>query len=315
MEPLAPIGRGSSPVLVLGGTGHVGRHIVERLLAKQVKVRVVSRNLEKARALLGGLPEIVLGDITDPAAMARALDGASGIVVSVSSVNRKQTRLVEAIERDGVIAALRMAEDRQVTRAVVISTYEVREGVGPAAVRRVAAAKLAVERYLEQSKLNWTVLGAPPSMEIFLAMTRGRTMVVPGGGPPALPTVSPVDLGEVAAQAVLRMDLAGQRLRVVGPDVVGFAEAARRLSVVYGYPIRYRKLPLFPFCLAYWLTRPLAYVFDLALYAHTMLGFIRLMNRFPQDIAAEAPADHQRLLSLFSLTPHTLEMEARRRRS
>jgi uncharacterized protein YbjT (DUF2867 family) len=303
------------PILVLGGTGHYGRHIVERLIAKGTSVRVLSRNVERARELLGGAPELVSGDLSDGAVVARALDGASGMVVSVSGVSRKQIRRVEAIERDAVIAALRMAEDRQVERAVVISTYDLREGVGPAAIRRIGAGKLAVERHLAQSKLNWTVLGVPPSMEIFLAMVRGRTMAVPGGGPPILPTVSPVDVGEVAAQAVLRRDLAGQRLRVAGPDTIGFAEAARRLSAVYGYPIRYRRLPIFPVRLGYWLTWPLARVSDLALYLHTMLGFIQLMNRFPQDLAAQAPADHQRLLGLFSLLPHTLEMEARRRQA
>ena len=44
-----------------------------------------------------------------------------------------------------------------------------------------------------------------------------------------------------------------------------------------------------------------------------MLGFIRLLNYFPADLAAEAEAGHQKLLALFQLTPHTLEMEARRR--
>ena len=43
---------------------------------------------------------------------------------------------------------------------------------------------------------------AAPSMEIFFAMLRGDTLVVPGGGPPALPTVAASDLGEIAAQAM-----------------------------------------------------------------------------------------------------------------
>ena len=75
------------PILVLGGTGHYGRHIVERLVAKGERVRVLSRNLEKARRTLGGAPEILAGDITDDVVLARALDGASGMVVSVSGVN------------------------------------------------------------------------------------------------------------------------------------------------------------------------------------------------------------------------------------
>jgi uncharacterized protein YbjT (DUF2867 family) len=300
-------------ILVLGGTGHYGRHIVSQLVAKGAKVRVLSRSVERARGILGSAPEVLAGDITDPVSLSRALEGADGIVVSISAVNRKQIRRAVAIERDGVIAALRTAEKRHVQRVVVISTYDVRRDVGSPPVRRIAAAKLAVEEYLARSSLNWTVLGAPPSQEIFFAMTRGKTMIVPGGGPPALPTISPLDLGEVAAQAVLRTDLAGLRVRVVGPETLGFAEAARRLSAVYGHPITFRRIPLFPFRLGYWLTWPLAPFFDLALYLNTMLGFIRLMNQFPQDVAAEAAADHRRLRSLFDLATHSLEAEASRR--
>ncbi len=35
-------------------------------------------------------------------------------------------------------------------------------------------------------------------------------MMVPGGGPEGLPTVSAVDVGEIAAQALLRDDLSGR---------------------------------------------------------------------------------------------------------
>jgi uncharacterized protein YbjT (DUF2867 family) len=138
-------------------------------------------------------------------------------------------------------------------------------------------------------------------------------MTVPGGGPQALPTVSPFDVGEVAAQAILRPELAGKRVRVVGPDSIGFAEAARRLSKVYGHPIKLRPIPLFPLRLAYWLTWPLGRFSNLALHAHTMLGFALSLSQFPQDVAAQAAADHRQLLGLFELSPHSLEMEARRR--
>jgi hypothetical protein len=45
-----------------------------------------------------------------------------------------------------VIAALGLAEDRRGQRVVVVSTYDLREAVGAGAIRRIAAAKVAVER-------------------------------------------------------------------------------------------------------------------------------------------------------------------------
>jgi hypothetical protein len=41
-----------------------------------------------------------------------------------------------------------------------------------------------------------------------------------------------------------------------------------------------------------------------------MLGFIQLLNQFPQDVVAEVPKFHRLLLDTFDYVPTTLEMEA-----
>jgi hypothetical protein len=48
-------------------------------------------------------------------------------------------------------------------------------------------------------------------------------------------------------------------------------------------------------------------------YAHALLGFARLLNAFPEDVALASVEDHRNLLEIFDYTPTTLEMEARRR--
>jgi len=149
-------------------------------------------------------------------------------------------------------------------------------------------------------------------MQIFFAMIRGETMMVPGGGPPALPTIAAVDVGEIAAQAALRDDLGGRRFRLVGPEALSFPEAARRIAAVLGRPIRFRKIPLAGPILAWRITRPLARFSDRLLYVNQMLGFIQLLNRFPAEIAAQAPQAHRLLLETFNYQPTTLEMEAQR---
>ena len=151
---------------------------------------------------------------------------------------------MRAIEQDGVIAVLERMQKTQVSRVVYVSVFDIRQDAAPKIKLESAGIKQAVEEHLAQSRLNWTVLGAPPSMELFFAMIRGNVMIVPGGGPKALVSVSPVDLGEIAAQAVLRDDLSGKRFRVAGPEALSFPEAARRLSAVYGHEIRFRKIPI-----------------------------------------------------------------------
>jgi len=67
-------------VLVIGGAGRTGRHVVDLLTANGDRVRVMSRR--PSRIGRQGV-ELITGDIADPSAVARAVDGVDAVVVSV----------------------------------------------------------------------------------------------------------------------------------------------------------------------------------------------------------------------------------------
>ena len=78
VSPSEPgLSRRSGPtVLVLGGTGFLGRALVKRLLADGVALRVLVRNLSgPARALADLGVEVITGDMADTDSVAAALDG------------------------------------------------------------------------------------------------------------------------------------------------------------------------------------------------------------------------------------------------
>ncbi len=297
------------PILVIGGTGHYGGFIVRALLEQGAWVRVLSRNAERARTTLGEGPEIAEGDITDPAALAEAMQGARAIVIAIAANKPGQIRQRQSIERDAVLSLLKEAERQDLRRIVYLSGYDIqRDFAMQHGLLDFAEPQLAVQAALEASKLEWTILGCPPSMEIFFAFIRGQTMRVPGGGPPALPTIAPSDLGIIAAQAALRDDLARLHFRLPGPEALSFPEAARRIGEVWGQPLRFGKIPLAPI-------KSAAFLFA---WAFPYLGYlgaaVTLLNAFPEAMAAEVPKDHQRVKDTFDFTPTSLEDEARRRR-
>jgi uncharacterized protein YbjT (DUF2867 family) len=296
-----------TPILVLGGTGHYGRHIVKSLQEKGQQVRVLTRNAANARRILGDEAEIVEGDITSRESVVEALEGVKAVVISVSAFTPKLIRKLELIERDSVLMVLEEAQNAGISRIVYLSGYALRRGLVEELDLAFGRIKLEIETALAQSDFSWTVLGEAPSMEVFFAVIRGEKMIVPGGGPPALPTVSPVDTGEIAAQTVLREDLGGRRIRVTGPEAISFPEAARRISAVTGKRLEFQKIPLFPLRVASLVTWPFNP------YLRHLVGSARLMNRFPQDLAAQVSEDHRWLVDTFSYTPTTLEMETRRR--
>ncbi len=61
--------------LVTGSTGLVGYHIVQALLRRGRHVKVLVRSIDKGKALFPEACEFVQGDITDPEAVRRAMEG------------------------------------------------------------------------------------------------------------------------------------------------------------------------------------------------------------------------------------------------
>lgn len=111
-------------LVVLGGTGFVGRHLVPRLHAAGHRIDVLSRNRERHREL-GVLPRVRVRsvDVHDAAALADALRGADAAINLVGILNERGrdgsgfrrahvvlTRtLLDACARAGVTRLLQMS--------------------------------------------------------------------------------------------------------------------------------------------------------------------------------------------------------------
>lgn len=76
---MLPSGAGETrPILVTGATGYVGGRLVERLLERGMRVRVMVRDAERARARpWADAVEIVEADLMEPASLEAALRGVS----------------------------------------------------------------------------------------------------------------------------------------------------------------------------------------------------------------------------------------------
>ncbi|UCH09584.1 MAG: NAD(P)H-binding protein [Fidelibacterota bacterium] len=297
-----------SPILVLGGTGHYGSCIVNSLLAKNAAVRVLTRNPDKARDLLGDRPEIFSGDITARESVTEALKQVNAVMICVSAMSWGSVKHIREIERDGVLMVLEEAGKAGTERVVYTSGYEMREEViTRLRIRKLGEIKLEIEAALARSGLNWTVLGCAPSMELLFTFYRRGRLTVPGGGPPALPTISRHDVGEIAAQALLRTDLGSRRFRMTGPEALSFPEAARRIADFTGQPVKFVRIPLLPLKLAGLITRPFNP------FVQYLFWSVKLLNHFPEDLAAQVPQDHALLRETFDYEPVTFDLELQRR--
>jgi UDP-glucose 4-epimerase len=156
----------SDLVLVTGGAGFIGSHVVERLLREGFRVRVLDNFSTGARAMLpfatqyGEALEVIEGDIRDLACVERTAAGARVIFhqAAMRSVPRSVHDPLGANDNNvnGTLHVLQAARTAGVTRVVYASSSSVygaslelpkREDQPPSPVSPYAVSKAAGEQY------------------------------------------------------------------------------------------------------------------------------------------------------------------------
>lgn len=98
-------------VLVIGATQGTGYHIAQRLLGEGYCVRVLARNMAKARQRFGESVEIVEGDVTRPETLLPALVDMSHLIYTAGVTRRPAGEaIVKATVYDGVLHTVAAAK-------------------------------------------------------------------------------------------------------------------------------------------------------------------------------------------------------------
>jgi uncharacterized protein YbjT (DUF2867 family) len=182
----------TSPILVTGGTGTLGRHVVPRLRDAGRDVRVLSRH----RHPPGDGVTYVTGDLAAGEGAQAAVAGVGTVVHLAGSAKGdedKARNLVRAASRAGV---------RHLVYISVVGADRIPVASGvDRAMFGYFAAKRAAEQVVADSGLPWTTLRATQFHDLVLTVARqlAKLPVVPV---PAGFRFQPVDPGEVAARLV-----------------------------------------------------------------------------------------------------------------
>ena len=295
-------------IIVYGGTGYYGRKVVQKLILKGQPVKVVSRDRDKARKILGEKVEIFEGDVTDQRTIVSSLKNVTTIIICLSAMTPGLIRKMRQIERDAVLTIMAEAKKQKISRLLYMSGYEIRpQLLRDLNIPEFGAIKIEIEAAVSQSDFNWTILGDAPAFEIFFAFLRNRKMIVPGGGRNAIPSISAEDVGEITAQAALRSDLNGKRLKLTGPEAFTFPAAAERIALITGKKIKHFAIPMIVVNAVSFLLLPFNP------FVRFLYKSLKMLNHFPPDLAAHVLQDHKILRDLFDYEPVTLEMEIAQR--
>jgi uncharacterized protein YbjT (DUF2867 family) len=209
----------TSPLLVTGGTGTLGRLVVPRLREARRQVRVLSRRRHES----GDGIEFMIGDLATGEGLEGAVEGVGTIVHCAGSAKGdedKTRNLVRAASRAG-------AQHLVYVSVVGAERIPVVSGVDRTMFGYFAS-KRAAEKVVADSGLPWTMLRATQFHDLMLMVARqlAKLPVIPV---PAGFRFQPVDAAEVAARLV-ELSLgkpSGLVPDVAGPRVYGAAELLR----------------------------------------------------------------------------------------
>ena len=226
-------------IVVLGGTGFVGSHLVPRLHAAGHRITVLSRNREQHREL-GVLPRVRVenANVHDADSLARRLEGADAAINLVGILNERGSdgsgfEKAHVALTETLIAACRKTGVRR-----ILQMSALRAGEGASHYLRT---RFDAETRVRNSGLAWTIFRPSvifgPGDGLFFRFASLLSVV------PVLPLAragarfAPVYVGDVAeafARSLAHPHSIGHSYELFGPRVISLREIVRWTAELTG---------------------------------------------------------------------------------
>ena len=219
-------------IAVVGATGNTGRAVVKELKQLGQNPVCVVRNAEKAREVLGGDAKTAVAELTDGAALEKALQGVQSVFVVTGhnpGMVEQQNNVLEAAIRAGAKYLVRVSGGRAV--------------VTPESESVIGRSHYAIEQKLRESGIGWVILRPGLFMQnVFTqaaSIKNDSKMVLPFAKDLPLALTDVRDTGAVGARILIDpAPHAGKTWEFTG-KLSNYGEFADVFSQVLGRKITY----------------------------------------------------------------------------
>ena len=216
-------------ILVTGATGSNGREIVKHLALRNVQVRAMVRDRDRARAIALPNVEVVEGDFDRPETLLDALAGVKRAFLITNSSDSAQAQQLAFIDA---------AKQRGVKHIVKLSQFEA-DANSPGRFLRYHA---AVEAAIQASGIAYTFLRPNLFMQgllNFRSTIATQSTFYAAASDAKVSAVDVRDIAEVAVASLTETGHEGKIYDLTGPQALTHAEMADRLSNALGRQIAF----------------------------------------------------------------------------
>lgn len=210
-------------VIVIGGTGMLGRPVAERLNADGHKVTVMSTRPDEARPMFGADIGITYGDVTKPETLRKPFAENDAVYLNLSSHLDPET--YETLEVAGTVNAGRVAAEVGMERVACISGASSKGVIeGPIYL----SAKVRAENGLIESGVPYTIMRPSWFFETIPNFVQQGRAVVLGKQPIGRGWLAASDYARQVSRALGSEEAANKCFYNLGPEKLTIMEALRR---------------------------------------------------------------------------------------
>jgi uncharacterized protein YbjT (DUF2867 family) len=229
-------------ILVTGGTGFVGRHVVHALRAEDRPVRALVRDpsSDQAGTLANWGCELAEGDVTDAASLRRAVEGCEQVIHLVAIIADPRREPFERVMKQGtrdLVAAAKEADVRRFVLMSALGTDERSKDLVP-----YYGAKWDMEQTVKASGLDHVIYR--PSfvfgkeggiLQLFIRQVRLAPVTpVAGNGQRRLQPIWVEDVAQFFARSLDHEEARGRTFDLGGPDQITWNDFLARLRRTLG---------------------------------------------------------------------------------
>ena len=207
-------------ILVIGGTGMLGKPVAQQLKADGFKVRILARSIEKAKSSLGNGYEYVKGDYENAGSLKAAMQGCDGVHINVKGGPTEAD--FERADHLGVKRIAETAKTVGVGLVTLISAYAVSVEKADTPESKT---KVKGEVALKASGVPYTIFRASWFMETLPLFIQGKSLSLIGNQVHPLHWIAVDDYARMVSKSYQTDETLNKEFYIFGPEAYTMGEA------------------------------------------------------------------------------------------
>ncbi|WP_088243695.1 NAD(P)H-binding protein [Calothrix rhizosoleniae] len=146
-------------VFVAGATGETGRRIVQELRGRNISVRALVRDIQKAKTILPDEVELVEADVTNYQSLHTALGDSTVILCATGAKPSFDPTTPYKVDYEGTKNLVNLAKTKGIERFILVSSLCVSQFFHPLNLFwLILVWKKQAEEYIQKSGLTYTIV-------------------------------------------------------------------------------------------------------------------------------------------------------------